>query len=245
MGCTSSSERVVQKHSEPTANVAKYSQPGTGQQVVKPIQKIIVNGKEVGSHSQVSLTSTSRSVENTQKCAFGAGCYWGTEKFIKHDFSKRFAHLGSIVSGTVGFMGPPNAKANPTYMEVCSGNTGHVEIFHVEYTGGQPFFEAMVRFFFQFHDPTTENRQGNDRGSQYASVIYCESEEQVRIAQKVKMELQSLVEKNKILGYQGRVVCTSITPYTSFYPAHEEHQDYLRKNPNGYCNHRIRFENWP
>lgn len=180
-----------------------------------------------------------------QRVCFGAGCYWGTEKFFRGEFTRKFGHLGVITAAAVGFMGPPGAPEKPTYMEVCKGNSGHVEVFHIEYQGGMPFFEAMVRFFFQFHDPTTRNAQGNDRGSQYASVIYCETEEQKAVALRVKQDLQRLIQDRTITVFQESSVETLITAYTVFYPALEEHQNYLQKNPNGYCNHRIRFADWP
>lgn len=181
-----------------------------------------------------------------ERACFGAGCYWGTEKYIRHNFQKKFPKLGNIMKGAVGFMGPENAPANPTYRQVCNGDTGHVEVYDFEFSGGPAYYEELVKFFFQFHDPTTFNRQGNDRGSQYASVIYCYSDQQVEIATKVKNELQDLLNKRKLVKvYETSIVKTEIRRSTKFYPAHEEHQDYLTINPNGYCNHRLRFTEWP
>lgn len=182
----------------------------------------------------------------TQRAGFGAGCYWGTEKYFRYNFQKKYPKLGKITQGAVGFMGPESAPANPTYREVCSGETGHVEVYDFEFQGGAEYYERLVKFFFQFHDPTTANRQGNDRGTQYASVIYCYNDEQFEIATRVKKELQHLLKTNK-LGkvYQGTTVTTAILKSTTFYSAHEEHQDYLTINPNGYCNHRMRFSEWP
>ncbi len=183
--------------------------------------------------------------KNTDQACFGAGCYWGTEKFFRHDFSKKHIDIGIIHEGQVGFMGPSDAPKDPNYRDVCTGATGHVEVYDFVYSGGEAYFEELVKFFFQFHDPTTLNRQGNDRGTQYASVIYCYSEEQLQIASKVKKELQQLIDNGKIKGYKEKVVTTDIRRSTIFYPAHKEHQDYLIQNPNGYCNHRIRFGLWP
>jgi len=182
----------------------------------------------------------------TEKACFGAGCYWGTEKYFRYNFQKKFPKLGKISKGAVGFMGPESAPENPSYRQVCNGDTGHVEVYNFEYYGGNEYFEALVRYFFQFHDPTTLNRQGNDRGTQYASVIYCYTDDQYEIATKVKKELQHLVSIKR-LGkvYQSSTVATDIRRSTIFYPAHEEHQDYLTINPNGYCNHRMRFNDWP
>ncbi len=93
-------------------------------------------------------------------------------------------------------------------------------------------------------DPTTKDRQGNDAGTQYGSWIFCSDDEQVKIATKVKTELQALVKAGKI-KYDGATVHTQIAPMNEYYPAHEEHQEYLMKNPLGYCNHRFRFKEWP
>jgi len=178
--------------------------------------------------------------------ALGAGCYWGTEKYIVKDFQKKFP--GVIKDAKVGFMSPhPNAMKNPSYRQVCSGSTGHVEVLNVDLgSDATPeLFEELIKFFFSFHDPTTLNRQGNDVGTQYASVIFCSDAEQTKIAEKVMAELQEAIDANKVSAYQKSKVSTGVVPYTDFYAAHEEHQEYLSKNPLGYCNHRYRFRNWP
>lgn len=190
-------------------------------------------------------SSPARQQKKLEEACFGAGCYWGTEKYFKYKFMEQFEHLGSIVGGKVGFMGPVDAPANPSYREVCSGTTNHVEVYHFQYSGGPAQYEALVRYFFQFHDPTTKNRQGNDKGTQYASVIYTYSDEQREIATRVKEELQALIDCGKLKPYSTKVVETDIRDSTIFYPAHDEHQDYLTVNPSGYCNHRIRFKEWP
>jgi len=175
-----------------------------------------------------------------EAATFGAGCYWGTEKFFAKDFEKKYP--GSIIATAVGFMGPKGAKENPTYYEVCMGATGHVEVLQIKYDPAKCSFEDLCKFFFTFHDPTTINRQGNDRGTQYASVIFAHNDEQVKIAQKVKTELQELIDKKALTCFTDPKVATAIVPATTFYPAHEEHQLYLENNPMGYCNHGIRFE---
>lgn len=180
--------------------------------------------------------------------ALGAGCYWGTEKYIVKDFQKK--HPGVIADAKVGFMNPdPNGMKNPSYRQVCSGSTGHVEVLNVELTEEASktpeVFEELMRFFYTFHDPTTLHRQGNDRGTQYGSVVFCTSVDQTAIAEKVKTELQGHVESRAIKSYEKKKVETAIVDYTTFYPAHDEHQAYLAKNPLGYCNHRFRFKEWP
>jgi peptide-methionine (S)-S-oxide reductase len=139
---------------------------------------------------------------------------------------------------------PNNRITNPNYRQVCSGSTGYVEVLYVELNEPASTYEPLIRFFFQFHDPTTENRQGNDIGTQYASVIFCDDEEQKKIAVKVRDELQNLVDAGKV-KYAQKTVHTGIFDMTPFVPAHEEHQRYLEKNPFGYCNHRYRFKSWP
>lgn len=199
--------------------------------------------------SQSPLSDVESSLPNERKnlavrACFGAGCYWGTEKFFYYNFGKNNT-TGSITDANVGFMGPESAPANPTYKEVCSGATGHVEVYDFEYSGGLLYYEALVRFFFQFHDPTTVKRQGNDKGTQYASTIFCYDQAQFEIATKVKKELQDILNAKKLTCFEEQTVTTHITMATKFYPAHKEHQDYLANNPNGYCNHRMRFQEWP
>ena len=179
------------------------------------------------------------------KVSVGCGCYWGTEKYIVKDFQKRFP--GVIKNAAVGFMNPDvNGKKNPSYREVCSGSTGHVEVLDVEFKDlTEELFEEFCKFVFMFHDPTTLNRQGNDVGTQYASVFFCSDEKQKEIANKVKQELQQAIDSGAVTSYLGKNVETGIVDYTVFYAAHAEHQEYLMKNPNGYCNHRYRFKTWP
>jgi peptide-methionine (S)-S-oxide reductase len=177
--------------------------------------------------------------------ALGAGCYWGTEKYIVKDFQTRFP--GSIGDAKVGFMSPnPNAKKNPSYREVCSGTTTHVEVLNVVLNNPTPeLFEELIKFFFMFHDPTTKNRQGNDAGTQYASEIFCADAQQQAIATRVKDDLQQAIVSGAVASYQSKLVETGIWDYTEFYPAEAEHQEYLFQHPNGYCNHRFRFQEWP
>lgn len=187
-----------------------------------------------------SLRQLSAAATVNERACFGAGCFWGTEKFFKKDIKKLCPDCG-IIDGKVGYMGPPQAKENPTYREVCTGQTGHVEVFDVNFTGGDRTFEYLCRHFFTFHDPTTLNRQGNDVGSQYASVIYCYTDEQITIAERVRHEIQQLLDK-KIIRYSGPTVLTEIKRATVFYSAEDEHQRYLDKNPGGYCNHFYRVD---
>ena len=187
-------------------------------------------------------TPASSSISN--KLALGAGCYWGTEKYVVRDFQKKFTN--SIKAASVGFMSPltiPRIK-HPNYKQVCSGQSGHVEVLYVELNDPSRHFEELCRFFFTFHDPTLKNRQGNDIGFQYSSWIFCDGDEQYDIATRVKKELQIAINQRYVKSYTNRQVETQITNLSKFTKAHQAHQQYLFKNPNGYCNHRIRLKQW-
>jgi peptide-methionine (S)-S-oxide reductase len=217
-----------------------------------PTIKEIITGSHAKSKSNINMSTaadacaaaapSAGAIEST--VALGAGCYWGTEKFVKKDFQKRFPD--SVKSASVGFMSPdPNAVKNPSYRAVCSGSTGHVEVLNVELNDPEKHYEELIKFFFMFHDPSTKNRQGNDVGTQYASAIFTNGQEQARIAEKVKAELQELVDAKKVTRYANDKVETEIFAANPFYEAHAEHQEYLMKNPGGYCNHFYRFKEWP
>jgi peptide-methionine (S)-S-oxide reductase len=176
--------------------------------------------------------------------ALGAGCYWGTEKYIRKDFQKKFPN--SIKNCAVGFMSPKSNPLykNPSYEQVCTGASGHIEVLYVELNEPEKHFEELIRFFFQFHDPTTKNRQGNDTGFQYASWIFCSDDVQTKIASKVLDELQDAINQRAVTCYTNSKITTQISPITEFTKATLYHQQYLEKNPNGYCNHRIRLPQW-
>lgn len=170
----------------------------------------------------------------------GAGCYWGTEKFFRQH---NFKH-GRILDVQVGFAG--GSVRAPSYEHVCSGTTGHVEVAKIEFEGDEGMFAEMLKFFFSFHDPTTMNRQGNDRGTQYASVIFAKDERQKEVARDVIEDLQTAMKAGGDF-YQGTQVVTQIRDDVAFWPAHQAHQRYLEKNPRGYCNHQFYFRkgHWP
>jgi peptide-methionine (S)-S-oxide reductase len=181
----------------------------------------------------------------SMKATLGAGCYWGTENYVTNKWGKQ---NGCVIESAVGFMG--GKTANPSYEDVCTGQTGHVEVLDVQLedvsgVGKAAVYEDLIRYFFQFHDPTTLNRQGNDHGTQYASVIFVYDEAQRRIATKVRDELNEHLLAGRITGYSGDTVTTAIVAASDFYKAPSNHQDYLTVNPGGYCNHRIRFKAWP
>jgi peptide-methionine (S)-S-oxide reductase len=160
------------------------------------------------------------------------------------DFQKEFP--GAIKKARVGFMSPlqsPRIK-NPTYKQVCTGKSGHIEVLHVELIDPSRHFEELCRFFFTFHDPTLKVRQGNDVGFQYSSWIFCADNEQFQIAKKVKNELQVAIDREIVSQFVNRTVETQLTKLSEFTEAQAAHQEYLSKNPNGHCNHRIRLRKW-
>lgn len=150
---------------------------------------------------------------------FGSGCFWCTEAI--------FSRLNGVVSVVSGYSG--GTTENPTYEEVCSGNTGHAEVCQITFDSTIISFDELLEVFWKTHDPTTLNRQGADVGTQYRSVIFYHTEEQKKSAEHYKDELN----RDNIWG---KPVVTEINPFTKFYPAEKYHQDYYENNPRqGYC----------
>ena len=151
---------------------------------------------------------------------FGMGCFWGAER--------RFWQLPGVFSTAVGYAG--GYTPNPTYHEVCSGQTGHAEVVLVVYDPVAVRDEDLLKVFWESHDPTQGMRQGNDVGTQYRSAIYVSTEEQRRAAETSRNSYQ------KALAAAGHgPITTEILPAPEFYYAEEYHQQYLAKNPRGYC----------
>ena len=150
----------------------------------------------------------------TEKIAtFAAGCFWGIEA--------KFRKIPGVIDTVVGYTG--GDVANPTYKMVCSHKTGHAEAVQVTYDPDEVSYEALVRSFFSFHNPTTPNRQGFDFGSQYRSAIFNHNEKQAEIANRVKDELTRA-------GGLRRKIVTQISPAEPFYRAEEYHQQYHDKH---------------
>jgi peptide-methionine (S)-S-oxide reductase len=169
---------------------------------------------------------------------FAAGCFWGTEKF----FSKRFK--GALMSHQVGYMGGVGS-ANPGYELVCTGTTGHAEVLHVTFDSSQVSYSDLLLFFFKMHNPTTMNRQGNDKGSQYRSAVFYHSAEQKAEAEAMIRTLSDATSENgrKVhSAFHGAPIVTTVEPAGPFFPAEEYHQKYLDANPTGYCNHRMYWD---
>ena len=158
--------------------------------------------------------------ENTEVAEFALGCFWGEEK--------TFWQVPGVYTTAVGYEG--GFTPNPTYREVCSGRTGHAETVRVVFEPGKVSYEQLLKVFWESHDPTQGMRQGNDRGTQYRSVIFYKSDAQKAAAEK------SVTEYGKKLAEHGYgQITTEIVPAGEFYFAEEYHQQYLDKVPNGYC----------
>ncbi|PGH38134.1 MAG: peptide-methionine (S)-S-oxide reductase, partial [Candidatus Nephrothrix sp. EaCA] len=159
----------------------------------------------------------------TATATFGEGCFWCAEAF--------FQNLKGVEKTASGFSG--GATENPSYKEVCTGETGHAEVLQITYDPKAVSYEELLEVFWNTHDPTTLNRQGNDSGTQYRSAIFYHNDEQKKIAEQYKAQLEKAGTFSKIV--------TEITPYVAFYPAEDYHQNYYNLNPqNSYCQNVIR-----
>ena len=159
-----------------------------------------------------------------QLATFGSGCFWCTEAF--------FLKVKGVEAVASGYSG--GKIKNPSYREVCKGTTGHAEVIQVTFDPAKVTYEELLEIFWNTHDPTTLNKQGADEGTQYRSVVFFHNEEQKKLAEAYKKQLDaSHVYKSPIV--------TEITPAVTFYEAEDYHQDYYALNPNaGYCQYVIR-----
>jgi peptide-methionine (S)-S-oxide reductase len=155
-----------------------------------------------------------------REAVFGLGCFWGAERL--------FWQLPGVYSTAVGYAG--GMTPNPTYEEVCTGLTGHAEVVRVIYDPEKTDYEDLLKAFWESHDPTQGMRQGNDIGTQYRSVIYVTDAEQRRAAE----ESLSAYQARLTAAHRGEIT-TQIQDAPQFYYAEDYHQQYLAKNPDGYC----------
>jgi len=157
----------------------------------------------------------------TKLATFGGGCFWCTEAVYE-----RIEGVKSVVSGYSG-----GKTVKPTYKEICNGDTGHAEVIQIEFDPTVVSYKELLEVFWMAHDPTTLNRQGNDTGTQYRSVIFYHDDEQKKLAEQSKMDAAPQFK---------RPIVTEISKAETFYPAEDYHQDYFAKNPqNPYCNYFI------
>ena len=158
--------------------------------------------------------------DGLQRAVFGMGCFWGAEK--------KFWSLKGVYSTAVGYAG--GHTPNATYREVCTGQTGHNEVVLVVFDPKVITYDELLKVFWENHDPTQGMRQGNDVGTQYRSGIYYENEEQKRAAERTRDAFQTRL---KAEGFG--TITTEIVPAPDFFYAEDYHQQYLAKNPDGYC----------
>jgi len=152
-----------------------------------------------------------------EKALFGAGCFWGVEDF--------FRQVPGVIDAVSGYAG--GTTDNPTYRQVCSGDTYHAEVVEVTFDPAEVSYETLVDLFFRLHNPTTRNRQGPDVGTQYRSVIFTHGEEQARIAKEVR-------DRVAASGKWKPPIVTQIEPAPAFWKAEESHQRYFEKH-GGHC----------
>ena len=155
-----------------------------------------------------------------QQALFGGGCFWCVEAV--------FLQLKGVEKGVSGYAG--GIVHNPSYDQVCQGNTQHAEVVLIDFDEQQINYTQLLNVFFTTHDPTTLNRQGNDVGTQYRSVVYYFNDEQKQQAEKIIQDLEN----------DGLNIVTELSPAPTFYPAEEYHQNFYARNPSqGYCNFSI------
>ena len=171
--------------------------------------------------SSVSLAQKGNSMAQ-EKATLGAGCFWCVEAVFE-----RIPGVQSVVAGYAG-----GSKPNPTYEEVCNGNTGHAEVAQITFDPSIVSFEKILEVYWKAHDPTTMNRQGADVGTQYRSAVFYDGEKQKLAAERSKKEAQRYFEDP---------IVTEVKPLKEFYKAENYHQDYYKNNPNAaYCTFVIR-----
>ena len=194
---------------EPSMPSPSQILPGRPEPIMKP-----------GRHTVLGTPIAGPWPEGTKTAIFGLGCFWGAEK--------AFWNLPGVVTTAVGYAG--GTTPNPTYEESCSGRTGHAEVVLVAYDPARTSYEQLLRTFWEDHDPTQVMGQGNDIGTEYRSIILTTDDEQQRVAEASRDAFQANLSK---AGY-GRIT-TEIVPAGPFYYAEDYHQQYLDKNPRGYC----------
>lgn len=183
----------------------------------------ITKAQESGDTAKVLTLKQDSTTMNLDTATFGAGCFWCIEAV--------FQEVKGVVSVTSGYTG--GTTKNPTYEEICTGRTGHAEVARIVFDTTLVSFDELLEIFWQTHDPTTLNQQGNDVGTQYRSAVFYHNEEQRSKAEHYKKQLDAS-------GAWDKPLVTEITPLGEFYPAENYHQNYYRNNPNqGYCRYVI------
>lgn len=157
----------------------------------------------------------------TEIATLAGGCFWGVEELVRK--------LPGVIDTTVGYTG--GTLKNPTYQDVKTGRTGHAESLQITFDPEKISYDEILDYFYRLHDPTTKDRQGNDRGTQYRSAIFYHDEKQREAAERATKRAQPKWE---------RPIVTHIVPASDFWPAEDYHQDYLQRIPTGYTCHFLR-----
>jgi peptide-methionine (S)-S-oxide reductase len=195
---------------------AKNKLPAAGEALAGRSEKMPVSARHVVSGAPMQPPFP----DGIELGTFGMGCFWGAERL--------FWKQPGVLSTAVGYAG--GATPNPTYEEVCSGRTGHAEVVQVAFDPKRVSYDDLLKVFWEGHDPTQGMRQGNDSGTQYRSAIYVHGDAQ-RIAAEASRDAYA-----RAIGAVGHgPITTEIAPAPPFYYAENHHQQYLAKNPNGYC----------
>jgi len=175
--------------------------------------------REKDTNAQIKENGVMMDTTGLQTATFGSGCFWCTEAI--------FERVKGVVKVESGYSG--GTVENPTYEEVCTGKTGHAEATQITFKPDVVSYAELLKVFWKTHDPTTLNRQGNDVGTQYRSVIFYHNDEQKKLAEKYKKELDES-------GAWDKPIVTEISPFINFYKAENYHQDYFENNPSQpYC----------
>ena len=190
--------------------------PGPGEALPGRAEKLVVAPR----HAVLGTATQAPFPPEMRLAMFGMGCFWGAEKLLWQ--------VPGVYSTQVGYAG--GQTPNPTYSEVCSGQTAHAEVVRVVFDPAKVAFEELLRVFWESHDPTQGMQQGNDTGTQYRSAIYVYGDEQRALAEASRKAYEARLKE---AGYGA--ITTEIAPAGEFYFAEDYHQQYLAKNPDGYC----------
>ena len=183
---------------------------------------VLLGGATTGFSQKMNTPESKSKTNATELATYGGGCFWCVEAIFQ-----RLDGVKSVASGYAG-----GQRDNPTYEEVCTGATGHAEVIQIEFDPARISYEDLLDVFWQAHDPTTLNRQGADKGTQYRSIILYHSDRQKEAAEKSKRNAAALFKDP---------IVTEIVPLTRFYKAEHYHQNYFNNNPSApYCSYVIR-----
>lgn len=210
------------------AGFAESSEQNTPKHSKRAVSPSVTENKKASSTAQSKLPIGDFAADipkGLDVATLAGGCFWGMEEIIRK--------LPGVIKTQVGYAG--GLTSAPSYKDVSTGTTGHAESVQILFDPKKISYERLLGYFFRMHDPTTLNQQGNDKGTQYRSVIFFHSKNQRSTAKAV------IAKVNAKKKWQKPVI-TDISPATGFWLAEDEHQDYLQKNPNGYTCHYLRDE---